>query len=128
MPEQSKRAEEWEKFEEWVQQELEKARRRFMLAASFDEMEEIAGEVGQAIQQEMMAAAAEQREPRGIPRCPECGEQMQRKGKKTRRMKTSKGGVRFKRERWACPACGASLFPPGSTPGADALPTDDPAD
>jgi hypothetical protein len=93
-----------------VKERLEKARRRALLADSFDEMEEIMGGVGQEFQQALLRAVAEQREL-ARQHCPVCGEVMQRERKVTRRMKTSQGDVRFERERWVYPGCEASLFP-----------------
>ena len=109
----TRRDERWEELEGWVKEELDKARQRLLLAESFDEMEEIVVEMGQALEQEMLAAGAEQREVEGPPRCRECGEKMKRKGRTPRRIKTSQGTVRYERGRWVCPGCGANLFPPG---------------
>ena len=108
----------WEETKRQVEEELEKAKQRALLADSFDELEDIVVEMGQVIQRTVLAAAVEQREPGGQPRCPECGERMKRKDEVPRQMKTSVGSVRFTRERWICPACGAGLFPPGSEDGA----------
>jgi uncharacterized protein with PIN domain len=102
----------WEQFEGRVKQKLEESRRRFLLANSFDEMEDIVDEVGGEIEQDLLRVAAEQREPEGGMKCSACGAAMKRKDKKARQMTTSKGDVRFERERWVCPACGASVFPP----------------
>ena len=107
--------EKWEWVKAHIEEEMEKARRRAMVAESFDEMEEIIVEVGQRIQELMLGGVVEQRERGGGHRCPECGEWMRRKDQVPRQMKTSVGKVRFERERWVCPECGASLFPPGST-------------
>jgi predicted RNA-binding Zn-ribbon protein involved in translation (DUF1610 family) len=104
----------WEAVKAHIEEEMEKARRRAMVAESFDEMEEIIVEVGQRIQELMLGGVVEQRERGRGHRCPECGEWMRRKDQVPRQMKTSVGKVRFERERWVCPECGASLFPPGS--------------
>ncbi len=108
-----KRDEEWKKFEEEVVRELREARQRGLLTDSLDEIEEVVGDVGQRLEAKLLGRLAEQREGEGIQRCPECGEKMQRRGQTARRLKTSKGEVRFKRERWVCPKCGANIFPPG---------------
>jgi ribosomal protein S27AE len=114
MKRQDRRAERWEEFEEWVQGELEKARRRFLLAASFDEIEEIVVGLGQEFEREMMAVGAMQRERQAGKRmCPKCGAGMRRNGRMPRQLKTSRGAVRFERERWTCPECGTNVFPPG---------------
>jgi uncharacterized protein with PIN domain len=111
-------AQRWEEARRQVEEELEKAKQRALLAESFDELEDIVVEMGQVIQRTVLVAAVEQREAVGQPRCPECGERMKRKDKVPRQMKSSVGSVRYTRERWICPACGASLFPPGSEDGA----------
>lgn len=46
-------------------------------------------------------------------KCPQCGEQMQKRGKHQRRLQTQGGHqVRLKRQYLSCPACGYSFFPP----------------
>jgi hypothetical protein len=109
-----RRDEKWAELEEMIANEVMKARQRAMLADSFDEMEEIVVEVGERVQQAMLSAMAEQRQPSGAVKCPKCGGQMSSKGLKKRQLKSSVGKVRFERERWTCPACKTSLFPPGS--------------
>lgn len=48
------------------------------------------------------------------PRCPDCGERLQGRGKQHRRVVVSGGGaVDLHREYGVCPACGVGLFPPG---------------
>jgi predicted RNA-binding Zn-ribbon protein involved in translation (DUF1610 family) len=108
-----KRDEEWKKFEEEVLREMREARQRGLLTNSLDEIEEVVDEVGKRVEAKLLGTIAEQREGEGTQRCPECGEKMQRRGKTARQLKTSKGDVSFKRERWVCPKCGASIFPPG---------------
>ncbi len=111
---QARRDEQWAAAEEAVAGELARLRRLALTAASFDEMEEAVVAMGQRLQQIVLGAAAEQRQPVGKPgACPACGARLQTKGLKQRRLKTSVGPVEFKRERWACPACGTSVFPPG---------------
>jgi ribosomal protein L34E len=47
------------------------------------------------------------------PRCPACGELLQARGKRTRRLKTQGGQeLTLRREYGSCPACGRQLFPP----------------
>ncbi len=47
------------------------------------------------------------------PRCPACGELLQARGKRTRRLKTQGGHeVTLRRDYGSCPACGRQLFPP----------------
>ncbi len=111
---QQRRGEQWEAFEERVKQRLDRARRRFLLAADFDEMEEIVVEEGAAIERELLEAGAALREAGGeIISCPKCGAAMKRHDRVVRQLKTSKGKVRVERERWVCPGCGETIFPPG---------------
>ena len=111
---QTRRDEQWEAAEDAVADEIARLRRLALTAASFDEMEEAVVEMGQRLQQILLGAAAEQRQPMGKPgTCPECGTPMENKGLKRRHLKTSAGPVEFERERWACPGCRASIFPPG---------------
>jgi uncharacterized protein with PIN domain len=105
----------WKEFKEGLEEEIEKARKGLLLAESFDEMEEIALEVGQVIHEQLLAAAAEEREQQRIGNCPECGGKLKKKGKKARQLKTSRGAVKIKRERYECENCGGSVFPPGQT-------------
>lgn len=118
MATRSTRDEKWERLERDVEEKLKQARKRALLAESFDELEEIVEETGREIEQELLEAMAEQRESTGRARCPKCGEPMYRRGTKARQLKTSRGKVKIERARWICPTCGASLFPPGSEPEA----------
>ena len=113
MAKSRKRDERWEELEARVQAELEKARRRALVADSFDEMEEIVDEIGQVIEQDLLGVMAEQREMGGRPTCPECGQAMSRRGRQSRQIKSGKGDIQFERDRWICPACGTTFFPPG---------------
>ena len=111
---QTRRDEQWTVAEGAVTEEVTRFRQLALTAASFDEMEEAVAAMGQRIQQILLSAAAEQRQPVGKASvCPECGAGLENKGLKPRHLKTSVGPVDFERERWACPDCGASLFPPG---------------
>jgi YgiT-type zinc finger domain-containing protein len=111
---QPKREERWEAFEEQVRQRLDRARRRFLLATDFDEMEEIAVEEGAAFERELLEAGARLREPetREVT-CPKCGGAMKRHDRVARHLKTCQGKVKVERERWVCPGCGETVFPPG---------------
>lgn len=51
--------------------------------------------------------------PRGVV-CPKCGERLEKKGKKTRKLATQGGReVELIREYGLCPKCGQGIFPPG---------------
>lgn len=48
------------------------------------------------------------------PRCPDCGETLQARGRRRRRVTvTGNQPVELRRSYAVCPACGAGLFPPG---------------
>jgi YgiT-type zinc finger domain-containing protein len=46
--------------------------------------------------------------------CPQCGEKLEKKGKKKRKLETQGGReVELVREYGVCPKCGQGIFPPG---------------
>ena len=50
----------------------------------------------------------------GRPRCPACGEALEARGVRQRRVGVTHGGtVDLVRDYAVCPACGTGLFPPG---------------
>ena len=64
------------------------------------------------------ALASEQAEwERGAeqrPVCPRCGAELEKKGKKKRKMQTLGGQeIQLEREYGVCPKCGEGIFPPG---------------
>jgi len=96
---------------EWRQQHPE---------ATFRELEEEVDRRLSVLRAKMLADAAlssSQREwERGSPEvhCPECGQPLERKGKKKRRLQTRGGQeVELEREYGVCPGCGRGIFPPG---------------
>lgn len=115
MKKRKSREEKWDEFEQRVKAQLEKGRKRALLADSFDEMEEIVDEIGQYIEADMLGVMAEQREVEGRPKCPDCQEPMKRRGRKSRQIKSGKGDIKFERERWICQRCDATFFPPGQS-------------
>ena len=46
-------------------------------------------------------------------RCPDCGEGMVHRGRRSRRVVTEAGEVRVERDYYCCARCGQHLFPPG---------------
>jgi YgiT-type zinc finger domain-containing protein len=47
-------------------------------------------------------------------RCPECGQALEKKGKKKRKLETRGGQtIELEREYGVCPKCGHGFFPPG---------------
>jgi YgiT-type zinc finger domain-containing protein len=64
------------------------------------------------------ALASEQREwEKGAekqPVCPSCGGELEKKGKKKRKMQTTGGEeIKLEREYGVCRSCGEGIFPPG---------------
>lgn len=53
----------------------------------------------------------------GEQNCERCGSRMQRRGRHPRQVVTDAGEIRVERSYYVCPACGTSLFPPGSGVG-----------
>jgi len=46
--------------------------------------------------------------------CPKCGQKLEKKGKKKRKLQTQGGReIELEREYGICPKCGEGLFPPG---------------
>lgn len=46
--------------------------------------------------------------------CPKCGEKLEKKGKKKRKLQTQGGHeIELEREYGVCPKCGEGIFPPG---------------
>jgi hypothetical protein len=84
-------------------------------AITFSDMEKATGEMGQTITQQTLQRLVEsQRQP--LPdavACPTCGERMYRRGKRKRRVVTTRGEVAIERQYYVCPNCGAGRFPPG---------------
>lgn len=60
------------------------------------------------------AAAWEERGEEERPVCPACGEALQSRGQRPRRLQTQGGReVLIERTYGVCPACGVGVFPPG---------------
>jgi len=60
----------------------------------------------------LMSQSADWEEEGG--KCPQCGEALEKKGKKKRKMQTRGGKeVEIERENGLCPKCGQSFFPSG---------------
>ena len=62
----------------------------------------------------MASSSAEWNKEEKVPVCPNCGVEMEKKGKKKRKMQTRGGReVELEREYGICPKCGQGIFPPG---------------
>ena len=82
---------------------------------TLSDMEKATGEMGQTITQQTLQRLAEsQQQPSSdVVPCPTCGERMYRRGKRKRRVVTTRGEVEIERQYYVCPSCGAGHFPPG---------------
>jgi uncharacterized protein with PIN domain len=95
---------------EWRQQHP-KATFREIEQETMKRMAQLQARMMEEIAQASQAAEWDESEP---PICPECGEEMGRRGGRERRLQVSGGGeVKLKRDYAVCPGCGAGIFPPG---------------
>lgn len=69
-------------------------------------------EISIALLEEMLQGE-EQREPVAAPRCENCGQPMEGKGKQPQVVETRVGTLRLKREYYYCAHCKVGVFPPG---------------
>ena len=63
-----------------------------------------------------LVTASADRQDVGL-RCEGCGERMQYKGRKRRRVETETGAVMVERAHYYCARCKAGVFPPGPAVG-----------
>lgn len=68
--------------------------------------------VGQELTQRLLEQQASSPAP-ALPTCPDCGQRMHPKGKKTRYLRTRSGDARMQRPYYYCAACRRGHFPPG---------------
>lgn len=83
-------------------------------AITFSEMEKATGVMGQAVMQQTMQRLVE-RQPRPTAqeiRCDRCDTPMSRRGKRKKRVVTTRGEVEVERPYYVCPHCGVGRFPP----------------
>jgi ribosomal protein S27AE len=119
--EKSSLAEVWRLLSESVFEEME-AWRKEHPTATFQEIEDELDARLSGMRAQMLADLAQQspkrdwsgQEAEKRPRCPQCGADLQARGKHERRLATQ-GGQEVKLSRWygTCPQCGSGLFPPG---------------
>ena len=76
------------------------------------ELERVRHEVSQIWLGDLVAER-ERRVTAGSITCPACGERMQSKGAKVKRVETLVGAVHDERQYYYCPRCQRGLFPPG---------------
>lgn len=91
------------------------AERKLPAEASLADIERVALEAGQAIEQAIAAALAQESAAAlpVWPNCPQCGQKMKHKGKRSRRIVTAAGEVEVERPYYYCATCHQGFFPPG---------------
>ncbi len=109
----------WKELSEEILQGMSDWRERHPKAT----MREIEAEIDQrlsVLRAKMIAdtamASAQAEWDRGVSGvvCPQCGEKLEKKGKKKRKLATQGGRhVELVREYGVCPKCGQGIFPPG---------------
>lgn len=97
------------------------ADRKLPAEASLADIEQVALAAGHQIEQAIAAALAQESaaELPPWPDCPQCGQKMKNKGKRTRRIVTEAGEVEEERPYYYSAPCHQGLFPPGSALGVD---------
>lgn len=80
---------------------------------TMDDMEKLIGEMGHEVMQGTMqnVAQSQQVEP-SLVICEKCRVQMQKRGKRKKRVVTKRGEIEVERQYYACPQCGHGAFPP----------------
>jgi len=78
------------------------------------DIENLVGEMGHDVTQSATQAIAqqEQAEPSELI-CEACQVQMQKRGKRKKRLVTKRGEIELERQYYTCPKCGTGFFPPG---------------
>jgi len=82
---------------------------------TLSDIEQAAVETGMSFQQAVVKHLVEdsQGETSDIPICLGCGEKMELKGHRKRRVETEAGEIELKRPYYYCQACRRGFFPPG---------------
>jgi len=82
---------------------------------TLSDMEKATGELGQTITQQTLQRLVESQQQPLADRvqCATCDERMYRRGRRKRRVVTTRGEVEIERQYYVCPKCGAGYFPPG---------------
>lgn len=99
------------RVEALVEEALDKGEKSLTMEA----IEDIALAARDQIAQSLTGSLVEQQSGTGEvepPRCPDCGQPMRAKGKKSRYLRTRSGETQMERPYFHCPACGRGHFPP----------------
>jgi len=97
------------------------AERKLPAEATLADIERVALEAGHEIEQAIAEALAQESAASlpAWPNCPQCGQKMKHKGKRSRRVVTEAGEVEDERAYYYCATCHQGFFPPGSALGID---------
>jgi uncharacterized protein with PIN domain len=90
------------------------AERKLPAEASLADIERVALEAGHDIEQAIAEALAQESAASlpAWPNCPQCGQKMKHKGKRSRRVVTEAGEVEVERAYYYCATCHQGFFPP----------------
>jgi hypothetical protein len=91
------------------------AERKRPAAATLADIERVALEAGHQLEQAIAEALAQESAAAlpAWPHCPQCGQKMKNKGKRSRRVVTEAGEVEVERAYYYCAPCHQGVFPPG---------------
>jgi DNA repair exonuclease SbcCD ATPase subunit len=73
-------------------------------------------EIGEEMANQLLVGLAEEM-PLPGPACPECGQEMRYKGRRSKHLHSRAGVMEYERGYYACPKCDQGIFPPRSTTG-----------
>jgi len=81
---------------------------------TLSDMEEATGVMGRSIMQQSLQKPTQEKQPKQaeIVHCQACGEKMQRRGKRKKRVESLRGEIEIERPYLVCPNCGETYFPP----------------
>lgn len=90
------------------------AERTLPAEATLADIERVALEAGHAIEQAIAEALTQESAANlpAWPNCPQCGQKMKYKGRRTRRVVTEAGEVQVERAYYHCATCQQGFFPP----------------
>lgn len=82
---------------------------------TLSDMEIATGGMGQTIMQQTLQALVEAKQQplADEVRCQVCHKRLSRRGKRKKRLVTTRGEIEIERQYYVCPSCGVSYFPPG---------------
>ena len=81
---------------------------------TLSDMEKLTGVMGQQVMQETLQKLSETQQHEESERvmCPTCEAKMQKRGKRKKRVLTTRGEIEVERQYYVCPVCQTGHFPP----------------